>query len=170
MATQDAGQPSIPRHPISASDKELVLSELARLVADGRFANSPSLIRFLNYALGETLAARTIDPIVRVQAGKLRAKLQDYYEHQGAADPIRIEFLKGSYVPHFVPVDAGAAEAQAPAVARTEAAGASTTAAAARRQTRCSHERIACRLWRRAWSKRGVAALLRRARNRRQGA
>jgi adenylate cyclase len=42
-----------------------------------------------------------LDPIVRVEAGRLRAKLQEYYEGGGQSDPVRIVFRKGSYAPTF---------------------------------------------------------------------
>lgn len=35
--------------------------------------------------------------MVRVQAGRLRAKLAEYYATEGAEDPIRIELPKGTY-------------------------------------------------------------------------
>ena len=107
----------------SPPGEDEVRSELARLVADERLANSPTLIRFLEHTVQEALAGRgdqlkesllgrevfdrgpdfdpRIDPIVRVQAGKLRAKLAEYYETRGTADPLRIEYPKGSYVPQF---------------------------------------------------------------------
>ncbi len=47
------------------------------------------------------LRSATIDPIVRVQMGRLRSKLRGYYERQGAGDPIRIEIPIGAYVPFF---------------------------------------------------------------------
>jgi hypothetical protein len=37
------------------------------------------------------------DSTVRVQAGRLRAKLADYYAHEGPDDPIVVELPKGSY-------------------------------------------------------------------------
>ncbi|MCC6362959.1 MAG: hypothetical protein IT165_05510 [Bryobacterales bacterium] len=43
-----------------------------------------------------------VDPIVRVEARRLRAKLQQYYRSAGGEDPIRIEFPTGSYVPQFL--------------------------------------------------------------------
>jgi Tol biopolymer transport system component len=117
MASRDSSSGSEEQRP------EPILAELEKVLADERFATSPSLTRFLRYAVAETLAGRTdglkesvlgsmvferredfdprLDPIVRVQAGKLRAKLRDYFEQEGAADPIRIEFPKGSYVPRF---------------------------------------------------------------------
>ena len=41
------------------------------------------------------------DPLVRVEAGRVRSKLKDYYETEGCEDPVLIEFPKGSYVPVF---------------------------------------------------------------------
>ncbi len=122
MTNRDVGKAE---GSLALPSEEAVRSELARLLADERLANSPTLIRFLEYTVVEALAGRgdqlkesvlgrevfergsdfdpRLDPIVRVQAGKLRAKLAEYYEDRGASDPIRIEFLKGSYAPHFVP-------------------------------------------------------------------
>ncbi len=37
------------------------------------------------------------EPSVRIQAGKLRQKLEAYYLTEGAADPVRIEFPKGGF-------------------------------------------------------------------------
>jgi tetratricopeptide (TPR) repeat protein len=59
-------------------------------------------------ALGraETFDPRT-DPIVRTQARKLRVHLTEYYQSEGAQDPIQIELPKGGYVPLFqVPASA----------------------------------------------------------------
>ena len=41
------------------------------------------------------------DSTVRVQAGRLRVKLAEYYAHEGADDPIFVEIPKGSYVLSF---------------------------------------------------------------------
>jgi hypothetical protein len=41
------------------------------------------------------------DSTVRVQAGRLRVKLADYYAHEGVHDPILVEIPKGSYVLAF---------------------------------------------------------------------
>jgi eukaryotic-like serine/threonine-protein kinase len=41
------------------------------------------------------------DPIVRIEAGRLRKKLTEYYAGPGARDPILIEVPKGGYVPVF---------------------------------------------------------------------
>jgi hypothetical protein len=41
------------------------------------------------------------DPIVRVEAGRLRRALDAYYAGEGAQDPLRIVIPRGGYVPHF---------------------------------------------------------------------
>jgi hypothetical protein len=41
------------------------------------------------------------DSTVRVQAGRLRMKLADYYAHEGPDDPIVVELPKGSYALSF---------------------------------------------------------------------
>lgn len=41
------------------------------------------------------------DSAVRVQAGRLRVKLLDYYAHEGLADPIVVEMPNGSYALNF---------------------------------------------------------------------
>lgn len=40
-----------------------------------------------------------LDPIVRVEASRLRTRLKKYYEAEGKDDPIRIVLPRGSYVP-----------------------------------------------------------------------
>lgn len=41
------------------------------------------------------------DPIVRVQAGRLRQRLATYYANEGSADPLRITIPLGSYQPRM---------------------------------------------------------------------
>ena len=43
-----------------------------------------------------------VDPIVRVQAGRLRTKLTSYYSGPGITSAVRIDVPKGSYKPQFV--------------------------------------------------------------------
>lgn len=52
-----------------------------------------------------------IDPVVRVMAGRLRARLQKYYDGDGRGEPVRIELPKGAYVPHFRTVGVAVAPA-----------------------------------------------------------
>ncbi len=42
-----------------------------------------------------------VDPIVRVEATRLRRNIAQYYGGPGVADPLVIEILRGSYVPTF---------------------------------------------------------------------
>jgi len=44
---------------------------------------------------------QSIDPIVSIQASRLRLALDRYYETAGKNDPIRIDIPKGGYVPSF---------------------------------------------------------------------
>ena len=42
-----------------------------------------------------------VDSMVRVQAGRLRTKLAEYYASEGGADPVWVELPKGTYVLSF---------------------------------------------------------------------
>ena len=100
-----------------------VRTQMDRILLSPSFASSPSLSRLFRfsvekklngeereikeYVIGSQVFARgesfdpRLDPIVRVQATKLRARLRGYYETLGQRDPIIIEFPKGTYVPVF---------------------------------------------------------------------
>src|SRR3954451_16640802 len=80
--------------------------------------------RFLKYVVQEPLAGRAdrikactiavdvfdrdpsfdplADPVVRIEAGRLRRCLEHCYLAEGAADRIRITIPKGGYVPQFI--------------------------------------------------------------------
>src|SRR5262249_32150813 len=60
-----------------------------------------------------------VDSIVRVEAGRLRTKLEEYYRGSGSDDAIVIKLEKGGYAPEFRRRDLAGG---APAVARSEAA------------------------------------------------
>jgi Tol biopolymer transport system component len=98
---------------------EAAQQQLERILASPTFANSVRSRRFLSYvvmhSLGESeeplkeysIAVEafdrdasydpSIDATVRVEAGRLRARLRDYYADAGRNDPIRIEIPRGSY-------------------------------------------------------------------------
>ena len=42
------------------------------------------------------------DPVVRIEAGRLRRCLEHYYLTEGVADRVRITIPKGGYVPQFI--------------------------------------------------------------------
>src|SRR5262252_4548775 len=96
--------------------EEAVRAQLARILASPQFAQSERLSRFLTLAVevaqrgretlkeyrigvevfdrGKDFDPRT-DPIVRVQAAKLRSKLLEYYAAGGAGDAVVIAVPKG---------------------------------------------------------------------------
>lgn len=106
--------------------EDRVRNQLAKIVASAEFQNSERLCRFLQYTVAALLCGEQdrikeypigkdvfdrdgdydprLDPIVRVEARRLRKKLGEYYAGTGAGDPIRIEMPKGSYVPAIVTV------------------------------------------------------------------
>src|SRR5271170_4888388 len=103
--------------------QETIRAELQRIVASRTFRAAQGQRKFLAYTVEEVLAGHAhllkeyviatealgravsfdprLDPIVRTEARKLRARLAKYYETEGAGDPLRIELRKGSYVPFF---------------------------------------------------------------------
>jgi len=106
-----------------------IRDELARILASPEFHASEKRRKFLSFVVEETLAGRadqlkgytvatTVfnrdkdfdpanDPVVRIQAGKLRRELERYYLVDGRTDPIRIDIPKGRYVPFFIEQSAG---------------------------------------------------------------
>jgi hypothetical protein len=47
-----------------------------------------------------------VDSLVRVEMGRLRSRLQEYYGQAGAGEPVLIEIPKGGYRPTFTSRDA----------------------------------------------------------------
>ncbi|MFA5958122.1 hypothetical protein [Hyphomicrobium sp.] len=110
-------------HNWSESEQRAVRAQLDRIVNSALFHQSQRRRRFLEFLVVETLAGRgdrlkgytiavevfdrptsfdpVIDPIVRVEAGRLREKLRDYYHGEGESDPIHIDLPKGAYAPLF---------------------------------------------------------------------
>lgn len=119
-STQPAG---IGSASLARSSDEAVRVVLRRITASEAFRDSPQSIQFLHFVVEETLQGRgselkgyTIatralgrpenfdpqtDPIVRVQAGRVRKALAEYDAEAGGADPLRIVLDRGSYVPRF---------------------------------------------------------------------
>lgn len=110
--------------PFSSVSAEVARATLDRLIADPAFEASERNRRFLRFVAEETLAGRqariksytvavdvfgrnadfdpTIDPIVRIEATRLRSALNTYYEGPGAGECVQILMPKGAYVPQFV--------------------------------------------------------------------
>ncbi|MBB2753297.1 UNVERIFIED_ORG: TolB-like protein [Rhizobium aethiopicum] len=100
-----------------------IRSQLDRIIASPEFPRVGRSAAFLTYVTEEALAGRaerikgyTIavevfkrseafkqdDPVVRIEAGRLRRVLERYYLIAGQHDPIRIDIPKGGYAPSFV--------------------------------------------------------------------
>ncbi|MBV8902093.1 MAG: hypothetical protein JOZ22_00530, partial [Acidobacteriia bacterium] len=117
--------------PIAETSPEQIRVELQKILSSQAFRSAHAQQAFLRYVVDEAMAGRAhqikeciigmeafdrgssfdprLDPIVRTQAAKLRARLARYYETEGVEDPLRIEFRKGSYAPLFRKVTATAA-------------------------------------------------------------
>ncbi|PZX55582.1 tetratricopeptide repeat protein [Algoriphagus chordae] len=100
-----------------------VLDQLNRILSSDLFYKSSVLCSFLKFVVEETIAGRTdglkeytigvnalgkpadfnpqIDAIIRIHAGRLRRLLNEYYSGPGNHDSIKIEIVKGTYVPLF---------------------------------------------------------------------
>ena len=113
-----------------------VRRQLERILQSSEFRGSDKQRNFLSFVVDETLEDRAsqlkgytiavsvygrtekfdpqVDPIVRVEAGRLRRALEHYYLTAGKNDPLRIKIPKGQYVPTFHTVRAPLAEAQTP--------------------------------------------------------
>jgi TolB-like protein/Tfp pilus assembly protein PilF len=111
----------------SQTDKpspEVIRAQIAKICSSEMFAGSTRMQCFLKLVVDYALQDRTQelkeyliavdalgrdasfdprqDPIVRVEARRLRTKLKQYYEGPGRADTLRIEFSKGHYAPRFL--------------------------------------------------------------------
>jgi len=104
------------------------VAQLNRIFASKAFRQADRLKRFLSFIVDETLAGRgerlkefvvgvevfgkddsfdpRNDPIVRVQARRLRAQLARYYREEGQGDELVIDLPKGGYAAVFRPVKA----------------------------------------------------------------
>jgi hypothetical protein len=104
-------------------DRAQILGEVDRLVNSHTLHGSESLCKLLRYlakhaldqpgvSLKEYQIATEVfgrqdnfdpqvDSAVRVQAGRLRSKLAEYYASEGADDPVVVELPKGMYVLSF---------------------------------------------------------------------
>jgi serine/threonine-protein kinase len=102
---------------------ERIRQQLRRVLGSKSFRQLGRLHKFLEFIVEETLAGRSdmlkefpvgveafgkdssfdprMDPIVRVQARRLRSRLARYYREEGQNDEIVIELPKGGYEPLF---------------------------------------------------------------------
>jgi TolB-like protein len=107
----------------SAGASDNVRLQLDRILASRAFAGSDQLKRLLRITVERTISNQSdllkeynlgldvfqrppdydpkVDPIVRVQARRLRAKLDEYYAGEGYSDSLVIRLPKGGYMPAF---------------------------------------------------------------------
>jgi TolB-like protein len=102
----------------------VVSTQLDKILSSSTFVRSKRLGRFLRFTVEQCLEGRQgalkeylvgvevfnkmetfdprIDSIVRVEARRLRSKLEKYYQTEGRDDNVVIQFRKGSYVPQIL--------------------------------------------------------------------
>ena len=124
---------------MSTIDPADVRAALDRVLAGPSFVHAGRLSRMLRFVVERTLDGQgdqlkeyllgvevfdrppeydpRLDSIVRVEARRLRAKLAEYYDAEGAGDVLRIRLAKGGYAPTFERAPAPGASA-GPAVMR----------------------------------------------------
>jgi hypothetical protein len=110
-------------HPKTERERQLVRSQLEKIVSDARFTASKRYPHLLRYIVEQTLAGneddlkeRTLgievfhrppdydtnaDPVVRLCAAEVRKRLAQYYQLPAHAGQLRIDLNPGSYVPVF---------------------------------------------------------------------
>lgn len=122
MSDFDSGPADRPLRQREARADE-VAAQLERILASREFVQSDRLRNFLRFVVEETIAGRadvlkeytvavevferdeSFDPqtssIVRVEASRLRGKLEQYNAIDGRNDPVHIKLPPGGYVPTF---------------------------------------------------------------------
>ena len=100
-----------------------IRSQLSEILKDNEFKRSPKIARFLEFVVEETLEGKQqylkahsiaiavfekdvsfdpqLDPIVRVNAVRLRRMLRQFYSTKGNKNDVVIDVMKGSYIPLF---------------------------------------------------------------------
>lgn len=108
----------------SVENRSAERAEVEALLESGVFNRAPNLTRILRYSCdryfegqGDQIKEYNVavealgrpsyfdqkkDSIVRVEAHKLRKRLKEFYETEGAAHSIRIEIPNGQYAPRFI--------------------------------------------------------------------
>src|SRR5437660_3782318 len=120
-----------PESVVPVTERAQSLAQVEKLLASHTLHGSESLCKLLRYLANQSLDhpglspkeyqiatevfARQkdfdphLDSMVRVQAGRLRAKLSEYYASEGADDQIMVELPKGTYALTFHPRPHGVA-------------------------------------------------------------
>src|ERR1700733_13456972 len=108
---------------VQVGDKQAYLNQIDKIVQSHTLRKAESLCKLLRYLADHALTQPGVplkeyqiatevfgrphdfdpqaDSAVRVQAGRLRFKLIDYYSHEGLADTVVVEVPNGSYTLTF---------------------------------------------------------------------
>jgi serine/threonine-protein kinase len=123
MSPSQAARAQGARIPGGTPAESEIRVHVRKLLENRLFARSGRMARFLCFAVDHALAGTgdalkeylvgvevfdrgkdydpRIDPIVRVEARRLRAKLKAYYASAGKSDTVIVQFPKGAYAPVF---------------------------------------------------------------------
>ncbi|MGI8744935.1 MAG: malectin domain-containing carbohydrate-binding protein [Bryobacteraceae bacterium] len=84
-------------------------AKLLRFVCERYFNNAADTITEHDVAIHALASRSDFDPqtdsIVRVEAHRVRKRLQEYYETEGAFHPVKIVLSRGHYAPRFIHAD-----------------------------------------------------------------
>jgi adenylate cyclase len=130
--------------PVMDPTPDQIRSQLDRILQSPGFVGAERVSRFLRYVVERSLAGGAdqlkeyvigvevfdrseqydprVDSIVRVEAGRLRTKIDEYYHGPGRTDDVIIQLRRGSYAPAFEQRQHDSAT-DTPAVARQVQAG-----------------------------------------------
>lgn len=114
---------SLTTDPVGGATPDEIRNQVERMAISDTFRRSPQLGAFLRFVVEAVLHGKSdrikaytigvevlrrntnfdpqIDPIVRVEATRLRRAIERYYAGPGADDRILIDLPRGSYVPTF---------------------------------------------------------------------
>lgn len=122
----------------ASPNTESARRQLKRISNSTEFLGATRLLQFLTYVVEESLAGRAdgirgksiaqdvydklieegpgSETVVRVDAGRLRRRLENYYAVTGSKDPIKIEIPVRSYAPVFHETEASLAATVSPSI------------------------------------------------------
>ena len=110
-------------HKSSPASREVISHQLDRMLGSPDFRATPQQAALFKFVVNQTLDGnagqikgytvatevfgrgpefdQSIDPVVSIQASRLRRAIERYYLTTGQNDPARIDIPKGTYVPTF---------------------------------------------------------------------
>jgi len=108
---------------VQVAEKDACLNQIDKIIHSHTLRKAESLCRLLRYLADHSLTQPGVplkeyqiatevfgrpenfdpqaDSAIRVQAGRLRLKLIDYYSHEGSTDPVVVEMPNGFYALNF---------------------------------------------------------------------